>query len=131
MVLVAISLLRGSGSDSLIDAKRCDHHDWSLFIVLQVICFIFLFIGIYVVKKEFKAKQECGYQFTPGDLEATPKNLIFLCIISLVGSMAAGFSGIGPGFIFCPVLLMIGVEARVATSTGMYITMLTTLAASI
>ena len=131
MVLVAISLIRGSGSDSLINAKRCDHHDWTLFIGLQVICLIFLFMGIKVVKNEFKAKQDCGYEFTAGDVEFTPKNLLFLSVVSFVGSMAAGFSGIGPGYIFFPVLIFIGVEARVATSTGMYITMLTTMACSI
>lgn len=67
----------------------------------------------------------------PGDLEATSEKVLKLGAIAFAGSIAAGFSGIGPGFIFAPVLLMLGVEARVATATGMYITMLTTLSASI
>ena len=51
--------------------------------------------------------------------------------ISFVGAVSAAFSGIGPGSIFCPYLVLIGIEAQVATATGMYVTMFTTLSATI
>jgi len=131
LVLTVIQLLKGSGNDSLIGVVRCDSIDWVLFSVLQVICIAFTAWGIYIVKKGYQEKVHLGYNFTPGDVEATPKNLIILVGISFFGAMAAAFSGVGPGFIFCPILVLIGIEAQVATATGMYVTMFTTLSATI
>lgn len=51
--------------------------------------------------------------------------------VSFIGSVIAAFCGVGPGFIFGPVLIMLGMEPQVATATGMYVTMFTTLAATI
>lgn len=51
--------------------------------------------------------------------------------ISFFGSIFASFSGLGPGMLFCPTLIMIGIESRVATATGMYVTMFLTLSATI
>lgn len=51
--------------------------------------------------------------------------------VSFFGAAAAAFCGIGPGFIFSPILLLIGIEPQVATATGMYVTMFTTLSATI
>ena len=84
-----------------------------------------------MVKNGYKDKVKYGYNFTPGDIEATPKNLVILVTISFFGAMAAAFSGVGPGFIFCPILVLIGIEAQVATATGMYVTLFTTLSATI
>ena len=84
-----------------------------------------------MIKKDFKDKTEAGYNFIDGDLQATPKNLINMIIISFVGAVFAAFSGLGPGMIFSPALIIMGIESRVATATGMYLTMFTTLAATI
>jgi len=54
-----------------------------------------------------------------------------MIIISFFGAFAAAFCGIGPGAIFVPVLVIIGIQPVVATSTGMYVTMFTALAASL
>ena len=113
ILLTVISLLRGSGDpdESLIGTKRCDEIDWNLFTILHVVCVIMTFVGILVVKNEYKQKVESGYNFVKGDLEATPKNLFVLVLISFFGSMASALCGIGPGNIFCPILVMIGIEA--------------------
>jgi hypothetical protein len=66
--------------------------------------------GILMVKNGYKEKVKCQYQFSPGDIEATTKNLLILVNISFFGAMAAAFSGVGPGFIFCPILILIGIE---------------------
>ena len=77
-------------------------------------------------------KAHCGYSFVPGDLVlSSNKNLAIMIAISFFGALLAAFCGIGPALIFCPVLVMIGIEAQVATATGMYVTMLTTLAATV
>ena len=66
-----------------------------------------------------------------GDFQATNKNLVTMVIVSFFGSVFAAVSGLGPGMVFCPALIMAGIESRVATATGMYLTMFTTLVASI
>ena len=71
------------------------------------------------------------YEFSKGDLEATKLNLFIMIMISFFGAMGAAFCGVGSGFVFCPILVMINIEPQVATATGMYLTMFTTLAASI
>ena len=111
LFLIVISILRGSGKESIIDVKRCDDMDWILFFVLQGACFIFLILGIVVLKTEYAQKVECNYEFSPGDLEATTKNVGTLSLISFFGAFGAAFCGIGPGSIFCPVLVMLGTEA--------------------
>jgi hypothetical protein len=63
-----------------------------------------------IVKKEFKAKEDAGYVFVEGDLRATTQNLVKLNVISFLGAFAAAFCGVGPGFIFGPILLIIGIE---------------------
>lgn len=68
IILTVISLLKGSGEGlSMVGITRCDGTDWALFVVLQVTCFIFLALGVYVVKNEHNLKVECGYEFTDGD----------------------------------------------------------------
>ena len=123
--------MRGYGTDSIIGTVRCTSTDWILFIVLQGICIIFTVIAVLVVNKEYNEKVECGYTFVDGDFKATPKSLVMMLSIAYFGAFAAAFCGIGPGAIFCPVLVIIGVQPLVATSTGMYVTFFTTFAASI
>jgi len=108
-VLVILSLLKGSGKDSMIGVKRCDSLDWTLFGLLQVLCIIWTVVGIVVVKREYHEKIDVGYEFIPGDLEATPKNLVVMIGMSFLGAFCAAFCGIGPGNIFCPALVMIGI----------------------
>ena len=114
VVLMVISLMRGSSNrpeDSLIGTVRCDTVDWSLFFALQILCLLFLAMGIVTVKYEYKEKKREGYEFIPGDFEPTPKNLCVLFAISFFGSFLASFCGIGPALLFCPILVMIGIEA--------------------
>ena len=72
-VLTTITLLKGGNSpqDSLLGVVKCDSNDWIIFGVLQVVCVIFLLLGLYVIKKEYREKTEAGYQFIEGDLKAT------------------------------------------------------------
>lgn len=92
--------------------------------ISQVVCYC-------IVSRERRLKEQLGYQFVPGDLELTPYNMIVIIAISFVGSVLAAFTAIGPGSIFVPVLTMIGVEARVAGATGMYVTCYMTLSSTI
>lgn len=65
VILVIISLLKGADNkdSSALGILRCDPIDWVLFAILQIVCLIFLIIGIYVLKKDLKEKTEAGYNF--------------------------------------------------------------------
>ena len=67
----------------------------------------------------------------PGDLKLDLKNVSTFILIAWLGAFISGFCGIGGGFIFCPILIIIGVQPIVATATGMYLTTFTTLSFSI
>lgn len=133
IIFLAILKLFQGGKDSrsVIGVLRCEGLDWTLFALLQIICVIFLVWGIRIVLSETEHKKLHNYQSVPGDLVMNKDNVIKLFLISFFGGMAAAFCGIGPGFLFGPVLIMVGIEPRVATATGMYVTMFTTLAATI
>lgn len=133
IILIVFTLFKGGSSpnDSLLGIVKCGKEDWVIFGVLQVICVIFLLLGLCVLKKEYRMKTEVGYDFIEGDLKATPSNIGFMIAVSFFGSIFASFSGLGPGMVFCPALIMIGIESQVGTATGMYLTMFTTLASTI
>lgn len=84
-----------------------------------------------LVNIEYAEKKDCEYKFMPGDFEPTSQGITKMVTISFFGAFAAAFCGIGPGAIFVPVLVIIGIQPTVATSTGMYVTMFTALAASL
>jgi uncharacterized membrane protein YfcA len=52
-------------------------------------------------------------------------------IFSWVGALASSFSGVGPGLIFIPGLVFIGIDVHFSTGTGMYIALLSCLSAKI
>ena len=62
------------------------------------------------------------------DLKYTKKNITKLIVAALVGGWTAGALGLGGGIIFTPLLLYLGVPARVTSSTGMYMIMFSTFA---
>ena len=76
-----------------------------------MVCIVYVIWALVIVKKEFKAKEAAGYVFVGGDLRATTENLVKLNVISFFGAFAAAFCGVGPGFIFGPILLIVGIEA--------------------
>ena len=51
IVLTVMSLMRGKNdpSQSLLGLKVCEGLDWGLFAILQVVCFISLFVGYRTV----------------------------------------------------------------------------------
>jgi len=97
------------------------------FMCLHLVCFGFTFYAIYVCNVDYKNKIECNYNFVDGDLILTPKIVGMFMFIGWFGAFISAFCGIGGGSIFCPVLIIIGMEARVATATGMYLTLFTSL----
>jgi len=59
------------------------------------------------------------------------KNVILLVFVAFFAAFLAGMSGVGPGVIFNSFLILLDIHPAVASATGMYMTMFTTLAATI
>jgi len=101
------------------------------FIILHISCFIFLIVAVFVLKKEYKEKLECGYKFVQGDIKLRVYDISMLIGIAWIGAFISAFCGIGGGMIFCPILIIFGIESQVATASGMYITLFTSLSSTI
>jgi hypothetical protein len=39
-----------------------------MFVALQIICILYTVAGVCLLRKEYKAKADCGYEFSEGDL---------------------------------------------------------------
>ena len=57
--------------------------------------------------------------------------MILLPTVALVGSFLCGFGGMSPGATYGPILLILGIETRVAIATAVYMAMITTLSSTI
>ena len=71
---------------------------------------MFLGMAVYVVKKEYKAKIDCGYKFYEGDYQATTKNVVMLALVAFAGSFSCTFTGVGPAAFYNPTMLTIGMH---------------------
>jgi hypothetical protein len=98
------------GNASILGLSKCAPLDWGLFGILQAICLIYIGIGYYIVSNELKWREEVGYDLVEGELELTGKGLCTVCTVAWLGAFAAAFSGTGPGAIFCPAIILIGVN---------------------
>lgn len=67
--LFILSLIKGKGDGSMAGVVKCSHVDWVLFALLIVIAAILTVIGILMLIKEHKVKEEIGYPFVEGDLK--------------------------------------------------------------
>lgn len=80
-----------------------------------------------MLKKDYNEKIEAGYVFIDGDCKLDPKSVGMYMFIGWFGAFISAFCGIGGGSIFCPVLIIIGIQPQVGTATGMYLTLFTSL----
>jgi uncharacterized membrane protein YfcA len=99
--------------------------------ILHIVCFAFTFIAIHKSNQDYVKKVKCNYKFVPGDLKLNLYNVTMFMFIGWFGAFVSAFCGIGGGMIFCPILVIVGIEARVATATGMYLTLFTSLSYTI
>jgi hypothetical protein len=81
------------------------------------------YISIKLNKKEQDLRKKYNINFTVEEIIFEGKTLVLLLIIGFFGGFAAGAFGLGGGSIYNPALLALGVQPRVAASTGMYLVM--------
>ena len=132
LVMVVCMMLRGPGNEkSLIGVQACDTPDF-LFLILIFVAAIFLtFIAVKNAQEEYQVKLAVGYTFVEGDQEFTGGIIAKLITIGFFGAFLSASVGLGPGSVFNPVMVQLNMHYAVASSTGMYLTMFTALAATI
>ena len=131
-ILITLSLFRGnSDMDSIIGVESCSGVYFFIFALLIVMMILITFINIFIVKFEYKVKLEHKYNFVEGDLKWETSLLIKFIIWAFVAGLVSGTVGLGGGVIFNPLLQGFKVPPIVASATGMYMVMFSTLSSSI
>ena len=132
VVLFVVTLLRGDGNKpSIVGVSRCDPYEWALLATLVIVALILTVGTAIMLNREYHHKCDIDYKFVKGDFQCTIKNAIKLPLIALGGGFLAASLGIGAGLIFNPVLIQMDVNPTVASGTGQYMTMYTTLSSTI
>ena len=76
-------------------------------------------------------KVKHNYVFVKGDLQATKKEILTYTLVSFVGAFLAASCGTSSGPILNQILIFWGVHVQVAFGTALYMSMFTSLTASI
>ena len=131
MILTKLIRGPGGGVDSLFDLDICDSISWVAYAALWLVAMILTFLAAIVARNDYAAKTACGYKFTKGDQEMTLKKIITLVLVAFFCAFFAAMSGVGPGLIFNSFLIQLDIHPGVGSATGMYMTLFTTMAATI
>lgn len=116
--LIIVSVLRGKGDGMMTGVKKCSGVDWFLFFLLIGVALSLLAFAVWLLRSEYKNKVAIGYQFAPGDVQATPKNILTIAVVTLIVGLAVGALGLGAGLLINPLLMYFGLHPLVAAATG-------------
>lgn len=132
LILFLVSLFRGDGKNpSVIGVKKCTSPDSGILATLIIAAVIEFAIGVWWISQELKTKKRVGFKLEKGDVEMKPANITLLTFLGLIGGFISGGFGVGPAFVFNPLLFQLGVIPPVASDTGMYVTTVGTLSSTI
>ena len=89
--IILIGLLRGSKTfNSIVGIERCDDLDYLLFCAQILVLISLSVINNTLLKKEYRDKINCGYQFVKGDIIWNSKTIIKFSIIALIAGFISG-----------------------------------------
>ena len=109
----------------------CDTWSWVAFAALIVIAAAMTALAAWIANNEYRQKLEAGYTFTKGDQTFTPKIIMKLTLVAFLVALLSTIAGISPGLIFNSFLLQLDMHPAGGSATGMYVSMFTTMAATI
>jgi uncharacterized membrane protein YfcA len=119
---IIISLLRGSSAlPSIVGISRCGVLDWLLFSLYIIICGAVTVVAVKRIIAEQALKNRVGKGLIESDLRFNKQTVRSVIITGFAGGFASGCLGLSGGSIFNPLLLSQGVPPSVASSTGMYL----------
>jgi uncharacterized membrane protein YfcA len=95
------------------------------------VCVIATFYSLKAVVREQALKVKYRKGLCKSDIDFTRGNVLRLVLFSFLGGWVSGALGLGGGAIFNPLLLSMGVAPSVASSTGMFMIIFSTLGSSV
>ena len=111
---------------------KCEAADWITIVVFLILMGIAVYIAIKNIAREQGLKKKYdNINIVPSDLAFEGGDLRKLLILGFFGGFVAGALGLGGGTIFNPYLIGMGVPPKVSSSSGMYLVLFSTLAASV
>ena len=133
VIMIASKVVRGpgDGKDSVFGLDICSEGAWAAYAFLVVAALLLTYFAAKVAKNDYQNKLANGYKFCKGDQELNTKNQMKLVGIAFGGAFAATTCGLAPGLVFYPTLINMDMHPVVASATGMYLALWTTLAGTI
>jgi uncharacterized membrane protein YfcA len=130
--LTAIAFLKGTKSTkSVVGVEACTPAYWIIVGSFMLLCIVVYIIQIRYLISLDKTKREVGYEFHKADIIWTKGVSLKLALVCLMGGTASGTLGIGGGLIYNPLLIELGKHPIVASSTGMYLVLYSSMATCI
>ena len=111
----------------MVGIKTCSAIDWILYVLFYIFIIILTTVSAFYLKRLYKKKVNLNYEFAKGDMHWTVKQVLIM--ISFAFSIGTGASalGLGGGVVFNPLLIELGVHPTVASATGMFLVMFSSL----
>ena len=114
-------LLEGSNKlKSVIAIRKCGFSFWSIFLIFVLFCLAFTKIFYNRIKSEkaenlLEETNSNEFKITSPQVEQKITKIILFCFLA---GTVAGMLGIGGGMFMAPLMLELGIDAKIATSTS-------------
>ena len=127
-----VNFIRGSKSfDSIFGIETCSFQGWGILVVFIIVCVGVSYKNTRQLMHEQELKQKYGKGLSNSDIILEGNVTAKMIIWGFMGSWIGVTFGLGGGIIYNPVQISMGVNPIVASSTSMYMIMLTTGASTI
>ena len=115
-----MNLLRGTPNfPSIVEMSTCEAKSWSILVVFILVCIAITCYNIHHIMRELALKEKFGV-LHESEKWMKPENLPFMIIMSFMSGFIGQIFGLGGAFIYSPMLLTIGVNPLVSSSTCLY-----------
>lgn len=132
LLSIAVNFIRGSRSfDSIFGIETCSPMGWSVLFSFIALCCFVTYKNLKQLIHEQYLKNKYGKGLAKSDILHEGSTTTYLVIWAFLGSWIGVTFGLGGGIIFNPVQIAMGVNPIVASSTSMYMIMLTTFASTV
>lgn len=125
LLALALVLLRGGkGLSSVVGITKCSSPDWGVIIVYSILNILVFAFCAYLISKEQKERKACGWIEQKGEVTLSMGGIFAASIASFVVGFIGAITGIGGNLILTPVLMTMGYNPQVISSTGIYLVFL-------
>ena len=130
--MILTSLVRSGREKQYIEIKKCSQKDYILLASFAIGMLVFSLLGLHINRQEHALKEKVGKGLVASDIRYNSlTSLSKMALISVFSGLQAGALGLSVGAFVNPILIGLGLPPIVATSTGMYMQMYSTLASTV